>query len=71
VGGWQVSSAGARLTIRGRIRKKYRDADGKLVERKKIPSWQFVEGIYYFFFSFGTTLLGGLLLGCHDFDSAA
>jgi hypothetical protein len=27
-----------------------------------------MEGIYYLVFSFGTTLLGGLLLGCHDFD---
>jgi hypothetical protein len=39
--------------------------------RKGIPIWQFLEGLYYLIFSFGTTLLGGLLLGCHEFEGTA
>ena len=28
---------------------------------------RFAEGLYYLVFSFTTTILGGLLLGCHDY----
>ena len=36
-------------------------------ERKLSPIWQFMEGVYYFFFAFGTTVFGGIFLGCREF----